>query len=375
MSVRVRACANIALTKYWGKQVPPGDSRDFRGSRDFRDAPRPPANGPATPSIGLVLQELWTETTLESAESAPCGQDHLELNGRPADPASQARVARYIDLWRRLGLVEGSFLIRSTNHFPTAAGLASSASGFAALATALATVSRRRLSRAALSRLARQGSGSAARSIPGGLTLLPAGKDPAARSLLAPQDVPWGMVVAVVRTHAPSGYVAAGDAAAGGGLDRDGDARQMAALAKEVGSREGMEHTRGTSPYYTAWTRQARSDTRALRGAIERRDLASLGAIAEANALAMHACMLAARPALLYWQPATIAMLREVRRWRADGLEAYMTTDAGPHPVLLAAREDLAAVAERARRVAGVGDVLICHPGPGATVLDGEGGP
>lgn len=348
--VRARACANIALTKYWGKQPPPADARHAFLDEDPEHlpagtTPRDAAlglNSPATPSVSLVLEELWTETTVEPS---PDGADRLFLNGTPASDEAQRRTAAYLDLWRARGLIRGRFHIRSQNAFPTAAGLASSASGFAALAAALGEVSATRLSQAALSRLARQGSGSAARSIPGGLTILPAGKDPAARCVLPPEQVPWGMVVAI--------------------LDGEGGTSG----AKKVSSREGMEHTRLTSPYYAAWRRQARADTRALLAAIERRDFAEAGRITEANALAMHAVMLAARPGLAYWQPATLAMLAAVRRWRDGGLEVYMTTDAGPHPILLAAADDLETVAAAAMEVPGVGKVIASRPGSGARVL------
>ncbi len=371
VKVRARACANIALTKYWGKQPPPADARHALLDEDPehlpagttpRDAPLG-LNSPATPSVSLVLEELWTETTVERS---PDGADRLFLDGGPAGEEAQRRTAAYLDLWRARGFIRGRFHIHSENAFPTAAGLASSASGFAALAVALGEVSAmgaagvtreagharssappraKRLSQAALSRLARQGSGSAARSIPGGLTLLPAGKDPAARCLLPPEQVPWGMVVAILA------------------------AEEGRSAAKKVSSREGMEHTRLTSPYYAAWRRQARADTRALLAAIERRDFTKAGRITEANALAMHASMLAARPGLIYWQPATLTMLAVVRRWREAGLEAYMTTDAGPHPILLAAADDLETVADAALDMPGVGGVIASRPGRGARVL------
>ena len=353
MKVRARACANIALTKYWGKQVPPGDARhafldEEAEHQPAGTTPRGAAvglNSPATPSVSLVLNELLTETTVEPS---PDDTDRLFLDGAPAGDEAQRRTTAYLDLWRARELIRGRFHIHSENAFPTAAGLASSASGFAALAAALGEMSAKRLSQAALSRLARQGSGSAARSIPGGLTILPAGKDPAARCVLPPEQVPWGMVVAILQTE--------------GGTSG----------AKKVSSRAGMEHTRLTSPYYAAWRRQARADTRALLAAIERRDLTEAGRITEANALAMHAVMLAARPGLIYWQPATLAMLAAVRRWREEGLEAYMTTDAGPHPILLAAADDLATVADAALDVPGVGSVIASLPGPGAEIMGRE---
>lgn len=315
---RARAHANIALVKYWGKI--PGTE-----------------NAPATPSISLALDAL---TTVTEVRRLPSGPDRVELNGRPAEGETRRRVTAFLDLWRGRGLLSGPVAVSTENRFPTASGLASSASGYAALTLALAGLSPRRLDRRALSRLARRGSGSAARSVPGGLAALPLGEDPAARTLLRAEEVPWGMVIALVE----------------GGM-------------KAVGSREGMERSRETSPYYTAWVRQSRRDYRRMLAAVRRRDLGEVGEIAEANALAMHACMLSTRPALVYWSGGTLALLNEVRRWRADGLETYATIDAGAHVMLLARREDLPEVARRARGVEGVRSVLTGYPGGAAEVI------
>ncbi len=318
--VRAAACANIALTKYWGKAGP--------------------GNAPATPSISLALSALRTETVVERVRG---GRDRVILDGRPADRGTRTRVGAYLDLWREQGLLRGNFRVDSRNLFPTAAGLASSASGYAALAAALSAFSPRRIGRIELSRLARLGSGSAARSVPGGLARLPAGPDPAARRLLPPAAVPFGMVVALAATG-----------------------------EKETGSREGMLASARSSPYYRAWLRQARRDDREMRAALAAGDLPRIGALAEGNMAAMHAVMLATRPALLYWNEVTIRLLGAVRGWRRRGLAAWATVDAGPHVVLLCAREDLPRAARRARRVPGVRGVIESLPGGAAEVIEIE---
>jgi diphosphomevalonate decarboxylase len=307
--VAARACANIALTKYWGKSGP--------------------GNAPATPSVSLALAALATETTIDRSS-----RDRFRLDGRLADAATRARLGAYLDLWRERGLLTGRFAIESRNDFPTAAGLASSASGYAALAVGLAALAERRVSPSETTRLARRGSGSAARSVPGGLAYLPTGKDPSARVLVAAEEVPWSMVVAVVE-----------------------------AGPKEIPSRRGMRESAATSPLYRAWLSGARRDTRAMLAAVEEMDVQRVGEIAEENMMAMHACMIATRPALLYWAPGTLRLLEAVRVWRKAGLASWATIDAGPHVAFLCRTEDARRVERRARRVEGVIQVIRSGPG------------
>lgn len=305
---RARACANIALSKYWGKQS---------GER----------NVPATPSISLALDRLETVTEIRRKKAGP---DEIEINGQPAEPVATGRIIRLLDSWRSEGFLRGSFFVSSRNEFPTASGLASSASGFAALVQCLSGFSEVKFNRDEMSRLARRGSGSAARSIPGGLAALPLEDDPAAVELLPAEKVPFGMVVAIVDSP-----------------------------AKEIGSTRGMRLSKDTSPYYHSWVNQAAKDYHNLLAAIKEMNIGRIGEIAEANALAMHACMIATRPSLLYWTGTTVEIVSSVRDWRDDGIEAYATIDAGPHVALLT---PLPLLDEVERLVAGIQGVRTCLP-------------
>jgi diphosphomevalonate decarboxylase len=315
-----RAYANIALCKYWGK----------RGAD----------NGPATPSISIALEQLATITTV-SRISRPV--DQVILNNQPPGRADRARIVSYLNRWRAAGLLHGQVRVETDNRFPTASGLASSASGYAALAAALNALADKPLAAAELSRWARRGSGSAARSIPGGLACLAAGANPAAELLAPAEDVPWGMVLAVV--DAPP---------------------------KDTSSRTGMEASRDNSPYYRAWLQTAAYHYRALRSALDRWDLPAAGPVIEANALAMHACMLATTPPLIYWAPATLGLLQALPRWRKSGLQAYATIDAGPHVALVCPLADLARVAALAAKLPGVTKAILSAPGGPAVVLDSQ---
>ena len=232
----------------------------------------------------------------------------------------------------------------SRNNFPTASGLASSASGFAALAAAAARAAGLEPSPRELSILARRGSGSAARSVFGGFVRMYAGgasEDAYAEPVASPLLARVRMVIAVVGGGAP----------------------------KSHSSRDAMDHTAATSPLYRAWLELVPRDLDGAAEALAAGDLEQLGAIAEANALAMHASALAARPAVVYWRPATLALLEKVRGLRACGVAAWATMDAGPHVKVLTTADDASSIAMQLRDLDGVTAVTISAPGGGVAVV------
>ena len=317
------ATSNIALVKYWGK-------------RDLV------LNLPATGSISVTLDALETRTTV-TFNDAP--DDLIELGGT-ASGAGTERVRRFLDLVRSLADTDARAHVVSHNDFPTGAGLASSASGFAALAVACDAALGLGLSQAELSVLARRGSGSAARSLVGGYAEMAAGEaldgsDAYATPLAPPEHLPLALLVAVT-TSAP----------------------------KAVGSTEGMQRTEATSPYHPAWVASTQRDLDRMRDAIRAADLEAVGSIAEGNALRMHADMLASEPPLLYWNAATLAAMQTVHALRADGTGAWFTIDAGPQVKVLCAPQDADAVATALAATTGVEQVLRAAPGPGAHLAE-----
>jgi diphosphomevalonate decarboxylase len=325
--VTARACANIALVKYWGK----------------RDAA---LNLPATGSLSLSLDALTTETTVAFDESLAA--DVLILDGEPAKPEQLARITNFLDLVRAAAGVPIRACVTSRNDFPTASGLASSASGFAALALAATRAANLTLEAEALSILARRGSGSAARSVFGGLVRMRTGTASEESFAEPVETVAPGfldnlrIVIAVV----------------GGGVP------------KTHGSRDAMDHTAATSPMYRAWLELVPKDLAAAEAAIAKGDLAALGAITESNAFAMHASAIAARPAILYWRPATLAVLEEVRGIRATGRASWATMDAGPHVKILTTVADADLISQAIVDIPGVTAVTIAAPGTPAEVVD-----
>lgn len=324
------AHANIALVKYWGK----------------RDAA---LMLPATSSLSLTLDAFLTTTRIELVDPS-AGPDAATLDGAPLTGEPLAKVVRFLDLVRASADPATAALsarVTSTNTVPTAAGLASSASGFAALAGAASAAFGLDLAPRDLSRLARRGSGSASRSIYGGFVVWRAG------DLTSPERGDLTSFAEPIPV-APD-------------LDVAMAVVVLNAGPKSIGSREAMARTVATSPYFPAWVDHTEGDVAEAAAAIAAGDLEQLGEIAEASALRMHATMLAARPAVRYLAPASLEVLDAVAALRAAGTGAWATMDAGPNVKVLCARADLDAVtavlADGGRR-----RVLPALPGPGLSV-------
>ncbi|MEV0334971.1 diphosphomevalonate decarboxylase [Nocardia sp. NPDC050717] len=319
---------NIALVKYWGKR----DETLFL---------------PVTGSLSMTLDVFPTTTSVQLIDGPA---DTVELNAAPATGAALTRVEKFLDLVRaKAGRTERAAVV-TTNAGPTGAGLASSASGFAALATAAAAAYGLDLDGRALSRLARRGSGSAARSIFGGFVVWHAGDGDGEAGDLSSFAEPIGgedLEPALVL-----GIVAAG--------------------AKAVSSRDAMRRTTETSPLYRPWAESSRLDLAEMREAVARQELSVIGEIAERNALGMHATMLAARPAVRYLSPHSLAVLDEVLALRADGIAAYATIDAGPNVKVLCARADAPVVAARIEALGEFVTTRTAHIGPGVRRTTGD---
>ena len=313
MGITAVAHPNIALLKYWGKQDASG-------------------NLPATPSLSITLDGLTTITTVAEA-----GTDRFSLNGQPT---ADAKVLRTLASWRRDHPIP-PLAIYSRNSFPTSAGLASSASGFAALATAVDAHCGLGLTALEISELARLGSASAARSIHGGFVTL-AGPDWQAQQLLPSTAWPLCVVVAIVSTG-----------------------------PKAVPSTAGMERSRTTSPYFDAWVATAAPDFAAMQQAVSARDFSALADLGEVSCLKMHALMLSSRPPLLYWSGATVECLRTIRELRAEGCQAFATVDAGPQVKAVCEPQDAERVEAALRRIDGVAETLQVGLGPGAELGGG----
>ncbi|HJR13209.1 MAG TPA: diphosphomevalonate decarboxylase [Rhodanobacteraceae bacterium] len=316
---------NIALVKYWGK----------------RDAA---LNLPAAGSLSITLEALHTRTRVRF--DGALDADDIVLNGEH-DPVQTRKISAFLDLFRARAGSTTRVRVESSNDFPTGAGLASSASGFAALAVAADRALGLGMAARELSLLARRGSGSAARSVFGGFVEMSAGvrddgEDAFAEPLLDPAAWPLKVVVAITSRE-----------------------------KKATDSRAGMEASQRTSPYYRDWIAMVPGDLEAARSAVQTRDFEKLGVVSEASCLAMHAVMLATRPALIYWNGVTLECIQCIRALQAESAAVFFTIDAGPQVKAVCLPDDAKRVAEALRDVAGVEDVLISGLGEGARI---EGG-
>ncbi len=321
---------NIALAKYWGKLA--------QGT-----------NLPAVPSLSLTLAGMSTRTEVRIDDALE--GDRLTLDGHAVEGRPLARVSQLLDLvWAGAGTRSGRrppAMVVSTNDFPTAGGLASSASAFAALAVAADGALGTGHSIDELSSLARAVSASAGRSLFGGFVELPAGVAGemrlSARALAPVDHWPLRLLVAVT-----------------------------AEGPKAVGSTEGMIHTVATSPYFDAWVAWAPQAFERIRQAVLARDLDALGPLVEQSALAMHATAMASDPGLLYWNGATLDVIHAVRRLQGRGLAAYFTIDAGPHVKVVTLADQVNVITAALTRVPGVRRVITtCPGGPARLVSDG----
>lgn len=325
------AHSNIALVKYWGK----------------RASSTPDLNLPAVSSLSLTLGELRTETHI-----VPATQDRFELDGALVQNNAATKVFAHLDrVWMALypSAPRPACHVHSTNHLPTAAGLASSASGFAALTLCAHGAFGGEFDEHRLSALARRGSGSAARSIWGGAVRLDKGdadngEDCRAYPIATQQDLSaWRFVIV---------HTAAGP--------------------KAIGSTGAMQRCAETSPYYPAWVQGNEADIHAAHQAIEARDLDTLGEIMEHSCYKMHACMWATRPALRYWNSVTLAVIDALQTLRSDGLKGFATSDAGPHVKILCPASDADAIVAQLSKVPGVHRVQTVAIGPQATSSQGH---
>jgi diphosphomevalonate decarboxylase len=311
---------NIALVKYWGKA----------------DVDR---NLPAVGSLSITLDGMTTTTSVRFEPGLEA--DRFLLGGRE-EPAMARRVGDCLGRFRRRTGFGAFAVVESSNDFPTAAGLASSASGFAALVVAADAAAGTALDRGVLADLARQASGSAARSLYGGFAEIELVADGVTtRQVLDHREWPLHVVVAVTESG-----------------------------PKEVGSTEGMLRTEETSPYYRQWVASSAADLDEARSAIAARDFEKLAEVSESSCLKMHAVMLSARPGLVYWNGATVEGLRTIRRLRSQGVPVFFTIDAGPQLKAVCLAEAGQRVVEELAALPGVDHLIESGLGEGARLLE-----
>lgn len=316
--------SNIALAKYWGK-------------RDVE------LNLPTNGSLSLTLKGFGSFTTVEFHESFSA--DRLILNGKDETATKISKVARVLDELRLLAGTKVRARVQSYNNFPTAAGLASSASGLSAVTLAGAQALGLSLPKSKLSEIARKGSGSACRSFFDGYAEwrrgeLADGTDSVAEQVAPTSHWPLKVVIGVA-----------------------------SAIQKNHASTGGMEHTRKTSPYFQGWVESAQKGVVDIRKAVLARDFNSLAELAESNCIQFHASAMAAVPPVFYWQSVTVDVMHRVWNLRKDGVQAFFTIDAGPNVVVVCEPAHASRVAAELAKVQGL-SLLTTEVGDGARTFN-----
>ncbi len=312
---------NIAFIKYWG-------------NRD--SSLRLPENG----SISMNLEELSTRTQVTFDPNLP--QDIFDLNGHRQSSQASQRVVAHLNLMRGLRGVGTKAYVKSENNFPEGAGIASSASAFAALTVAGIRALGIELVERDLTRLARRGSGSACRSIPAGFVEWYLGSndvDSYAVSIAQPDH--WDLtdhIVIIDEKHKP------------------------------VGSTEGHELAK-TSPLQSARVLDSDKRIERCREAIQNRDFNLLAETIEMDSNMMHAVMMTSTPPLFYWTPVTLEIIRSVLSWRKTGIPVAYTIDAGPNVHVICEYEVEDVVKEKLEKCMGIKEILTAHPGEETRLL------
>jgi len=329
MKASAIANANIALVKYWGKR-----------NKEFML----PNNG----SVSMTTDDFNAHTTVEFDEKYP--EDVFIVNGKEFSKGTEEYddyTGKFLDVVRKATGNSLRVKIVSKNNFPTAAGLASSAAGFAALATAVSAALGMGLDQKGLSMLARRGSGSATRSIHGGFVEWKRGEsedgsDSFAEQIAKPDFWPEFRMITCITS----------------------------VKEKKVKSRAGMAQTIKTSPMYQAWLDTVNQDIETVKKAVLEKDFTTVGKTAEGNCIKMHATMLTTRPSIIYWNPGTMNLIHSIQNWRDEGLECYFTIDAGPQVKIICLEKDVEEIVRRVKQFENIEDVRIVKPGPDARAVE-----
>jgi diphosphomevalonate decarboxylase len=321
---KARAYTNIALIKYWGKK----DETLIL---------------PMNNSLSLTLDAFYTETEVIFSDDYP--EDQFYLDDVLQDQKATAKISRFLDIVRQKANTQKKAKVISTNFVPTAAGLASSASGLAALAGACNEALDLALSPTDLSRLARRGSGSACRSIFGGFVEWEKGTDDQSSYARPVASDAFEDDLAMV-------FVLIND------------------QKKDVSSRDGMRRTVETSSFYQGWLDTLEADLAQVKQAIKEKDFQMLGEAMERNGLKMHGTTLAAVPPFTYWSPDSLKAMQMVRELRSQGIPCYFTMDAGPNVKVLTEKKNLEAVTQAFAKRFSEKQVITAQAGPGITIID-----
>jgi diphosphomevalonate decarboxylase len=320
MKATAVAPSNIAFVKYWGRKD---------------EVLRLPENG----SISMCLSGLETTTTVEFSEEFE--NDEIVING-VKEELENNRAVKHLNRIRELAKIDWKAKVDTSNNFPTGTGLSSSASGFAALTLAASTASGLNLSEKELTILARQGSGSACRSIPDGFVEWKDGntsEESYAESIFPHDYFDIADIVAVVSTE-----------------------------KKFLATSEGQKSAR-TSPFFPERLKLIRGKINEVKQMISAKDFTKFGELIEAEALEFHSILFTSNPPLFYWTPQTVAVMKYVQALRREGLEAYFTINTGQDVHVICRAENSEKIADKLSELPEVIKTIINKPSEGARIV------
>ena len=315
MKATAVAPSNIAFIKYWGRK---------------NEELKLPSNG----SISMNLSNLITTTTVEF--NLKFKEDLVIINNK-IDNKEENRVIKHLDLIRKRANIDLKAKVVSNNNFPEGTGLSSSASGFAALTLASSKAAGLNLSEKELSILARQGSGSACRSIPDGF-------------------VEW-VGVGAKSIHPPN-YWSIVDIVA-----------IVSQEKKDISSTDGQKYA-STSPFFQTRLKNINEKINQLKKALKNKSFTEFGEIIESEALELHAIMLTSTPSLIYWQPETVKLMKLVKKWRCEGLEVYFTLNTGQDIHLIIEEKNTEVLVKKLKDIKEVKKIIVNQPAIGTRLVD-----
>ncbi len=317
------APTNIAFTKYWGRKD---------------EVLRLPENG----SVAMVLSNLLTTTTVEFSPNYQ--KDEVIINGGGVEDGEAERVIKHLDRVRHMAEIADKSKVVSKNNFPSGTGLSSSASGFAALTLAASNAAGLKLSEKELSILARQGSGSACRSIPSGVVEWLDGDSSDtsyAKTIFDTNYWTIADVVAIVSTG-----------------------------KKEVSTTKGQQSAQ-SSPFMALRVARMKEKNERLKELIAQKNFKEFGELLEQDALELHSIMLTQYPPLIYWTPGTLQIMKLCSHWRAEGIPVYFTINTGQDIHLICQQKDTDRVVAKLHELGDmVKDIIINTPGRGTRLSD-----
>lgn len=320
MKATARAPANIAFIKYWGKT-----------DAELRL--------PCNTSVSVNLSNAYSVTTVEFSKKFT--SDEIYYGDQKMDEKEKVRVVEHLNRVRQLDKSRLFAKVVTQNSFPKSTGIASSASGFAALTLAACASLKLKLSEKELSILARLGSGSAARSIPDGFVEWKAGDNQSSYAYTLYSEKYWELrdIILVVETG-----------------------------KKKTSSTKGHENAKSSIFYKTRLVNLPVRITK-LKNALKNRNMKNLGGLLEEEAVELHMIMMTQKPPLFYWTDKTTDIINNVYKWREEGIAVYFTLDAGPNVHLICEAKEEKKVLAKAREIPGIKNIIINAPAAGARLI------